>query len=267
MDIYNRFFGIVFVCLIHFGNSKNHHHHKWEQFKNETSEHLNKLGDEILKIPSKIANITDEFSSKLKQTSDMINSKKINQQSEWSKSKNYSASIINELIDQVTGNIENIADVPDQIDSRIDDFKTKIDEIRNDESLQNCFKHKDKQACKQLAADLGDKVVERAKGVVMNVRIEGQKCFNQRDRDACLRLVYKFGHFGFNVIKCGFGSYSACLTVIDYVGNDQTEHGVKQVKKFKKIAKQQLQQAIILHEILADTLAQMDYENEVVFVK
>ena len=266
MVIYNRLIVVVFVCLAHFGHSKKHHH-KWEKFKNETSEHLSKLGDEFSKIPSKIANMTDEFSTKLKETADKINSKKINQESDWSNSKNFSASIVNEIIDQVTGNINQIADVPDEIDSRIDDFKAKIEEIRNDESLQNCFKHKNKTACRQLAADLGDKVVDRAKGLVMNVRVEGEKCFHLKDRDACLRLVYKFGHFGFNVIKCGFGSYSACLTVMDYVANDQTENGVKQVKKFKKVAKEQLKQAIILQEILSQTFTEMDYDNEVAFVK
>merc|ERR1712071_9387 len=244
-------------------HKKSHHepvetskiHDKWESLKSATSAKMSAL-------PHQFSNLTDTFSAKLTETSDKLTSEKIIPMSGWSLSEKFSSSIINGIIDCTTKKIDEVSNLPNKIESQIDDLQKTIIDIKNDESLQSCFKHRNSTSCKELGHALGNKVADRAEGIVVNVQVEGNKCFLQKDKDACMGLLYKFGHFGFNTVRCGFGSASACFTVIDYVANDQQESGEKKVTSFKKMAKYQLEQAVVLEEVLKAQFRGKDHDFE-----
>jgi len=231
---------------------------KWESLRNAASA-------KIVALPNQFSNLTDTFSEKMTETSEKLTSEKITPSSSWSWSKQFSAGIINDIIDCTTKKIDEISNLPNKIESQINDLQQTIVDIKNDESLQSCFKHRNSTSCQELGHTLADKVADRAEGMKVNVQVEGEKCFLKKDKDACMSLLYKFGHFGFNTVKCGFGSPSACFTVIDYVANDQRESGEKKVKSFKKIAKYQLEQAVVMEKVLKEkfrgTESRLDVED------
>ena len=228
MDIYR----IALVLVFFFENASSKHskkHKKVKQHKKSQHEPLenSKFQDKweslktaatakISAFPNQFSNLTDTFAGKLTETSDKLLSEKISPTSGWSMPKNFSASIINGIIDCTTSKIDEISNLPNKIESQIEDFQKTIIDIKNDETLQSCFNHRNSTSCQEVGQTLGNKVADRAEGMVVNVQVEGGKCFLKKDKDACMSLLYKFGHFGFNTVKCGFGSASACFTVIDY---------------------------------------------------
>jgi len=180
--------------------------------------------------------------------------KKFTLDSNSTQTQNFTFSFINEMVDQVTGKIDKISSLPSTIKNQTEDFKQFFTEIKNDIELQNCFNQKNKTACELLGQTLGDKIMERSENIYLNLQLEGNNCFVEKDREACLYLMYKFGHFGFNVVKCGFGGYSSCLTVIDYVAEDQREKGEQQVMSFKNLAKVRMEQAVVMEGVLREVL-------------
>merc|ERR1712159_168077 len=168
--------------------------------------------------------VLDKIKNTTSEISDKIENHKIEQQADWGPGKNYSTELINGLIDSLTGKIQNIADMPESIEQ-------KIQEIRNNTNLQNCFKTGDKDACKQIASEIGDSVTNRTKNGLDYLQRQGNECFLDKHPDACIKLLSEFGHFGFNAIKCGFGSYAGCWTVIEYLVNHQGKTTIKAVRE------------------------------------